>query len=552
MGGVTRAEGRWAAAFAVILSLGLALPYWAAYSAQGEEWRFSGFLFGVEDGNSYIADMRQGAEGAWLFRIPYTSEPQSGALIYLPFLLLGKLAGGAAMHEQLTALFHLARFAAAVAMLLAVYRFLACFTASVPLRRWGTLAVGFGGGFGWILLGTGAYPLEFSSPEAFGFLSLFGLPHLAAARACLLLALAWLVSGGSGSAAKRDGVKIGLALVLAWLFQPLAVVVAWAVAGAYLVLLFLRERIEPTAESAPLRDAAVRALTAAAVTVPLLVYSALAFALDPVLRQWAAQNTLPSPPVWQYLLSYGILLGPALAGAWLARKTYGRWMLPLGWLIVFPILVYLPLPVQRRLAEGFWTALVVLAVHFAERKLAGGARRAAFILGTALLLPAAVFFWGQSFLRAAAPAAPVFLPAAEVHALEWLDANAEPGAVVLSSYAAGNVVPAYTDLIAFIGHGPETLHREQKQALVDIVLDGTLPDGERIAALRESGAHYVLLGPGELEKTPAGIPGCGLVYRADGWDVWKVTEDRHAGVLSAGIQKGTVSNAWTPAKNTPG
>src|SRR4030042_5724369 len=105
MGRVTRSEWRWVLIFAAAASVLPALPYLAAYSAQGEEWRFSGFLFGVEDGISYIADMRQGADGAWLFRIPYTTEPHSGALLSLPFLLLGKLAGGAALHRQMGALF---------------------------------------------------------------------------------------------------------------------------------------------------------------------------------------------------------------------------------------------------------------------------------------------------------------------------------------------------------------------------------------------------------------------------------------------------------------
>ncbi len=522
MGGVTRAEWRWVLLFAVIVSVLLTLPYLAAYSAQGEAWSFSGFLFGVEDGNSYIADMRQGAEGAWLFHIPYTTEPQRGALLYLPFLLLGKLAGGAAMHEQLVALFHLARIAAGIAMLLAIYRFLASFIESVALRRWGLAAAGFGGGFGWILLAKPTYPLEFTSPEAFGFLSLFGLPHLAAARACLLLALAWLVSGGSAAKAKSRGVKIGLVLVLGWFFQPLVVVVAWAVMAAYLALLFVRNRIRRLPASAFLRETLVRVLIAAAITIPPVIYSALSFALDPVLRQWGAQNTLPSPPIWEYLISYSVLLAPALAGAWLAWNEDDRRMLPAGWMLIFPIMIYFPVTIQRRLAEGFWMALVVLALFFVERKLRDWTRRAAFVLCMALLLPAAVFFWGKSILYSLHPAAPVFISTAEVRALEWLDANAEPGAVVIGPYAVENALPAYADLTAFIGHGPETLNLGEKEMLVNIVLDGGRTDDDRIAALRESSAQYVLVGPAKQAEKSAGIPGCELVYREGGWEVWRV------------------------------
>ncbi|HVU13414.1 MAG TPA: hypothetical protein VHD90_19180, partial [Phototrophicaceae bacterium] len=38
-------------------------PYLLAWSKQGSDWKFSGFLFGVEDGNSYLGKMRLGAQG---------------------------------------------------------------------------------------------------------------------------------------------------------------------------------------------------------------------------------------------------------------------------------------------------------------------------------------------------------------------------------------------------------------------------------------------------------------------------------------------------------
>jgi len=525
MGRVSRAEWRWAAAFAAVTAVILTFPYLLAYSSQDGDWRFSGFLFGAEDGNSYIADMRMGAEGAWLFRIPYTSEPQNGALIYLPYLLLGKLAGGTAMHVQLVALFHLARIAAGIAMLLAVYRFLSTFLESIPLRRWGLAAAAFGGGFGWILLARSAYPLEFASPEAFGFLSLFGLPHLAAARALLLLALAWFIEPAPATESKRRGFRIGLALALCWLFQPIAVAVAWAVMAVTIGGMFLRSRWLRKGAADSGRAALIRALAAVALSLPPMLYSAISFTVDPVLRQWSAQNTLPSPPLWEYVLSYGVLLLPALAGAILAWREDDRWLLPIGWMAVFPLLIRLPFTVQRRLADGFWMALIVLALFWVERKLAGRARNAAFVIGMALMLPAAVLFLGGAMLRSASPSEPVFLRVEAVRALAWLDANIDSGAVVLSGFDAGNALPAYADLRSFIGHGPETLHAGEKQILADAVLDGARTDAERLAALQQTGAAYVLVGPAELPGTGAGIPGCELVYREGGWEVWKVVDD---------------------------
>src|SRR5512133_2999907 len=87
------------------------LPYLFAYSQQGASWRFTGFLFGIEDGNSYIAKMLNGTAGAWLFRTPYSALPQNGVLLFFFYILLGKLAAPPGLHDQLVGMFHLTRFA---------------------------------------------------------------------------------------------------------------------------------------------------------------------------------------------------------------------------------------------------------------------------------------------------------------------------------------------------------------------------------------------------------------------------------------------------------
>ena len=181
--------------FAALVMLVTTLPYLLGYFTQGQTERFTGFVFGVEDGNSYIAKMVSGSYGDWLFRTPYTAYPQAGLFIYLPYLLLGKLAAPPGLHEQLVSLYHLFRFFAGMLAILASYDFLAYFIREIRLRRFGVALTCLGGGLGWLLvvLGRsnwlGSLPLDFYSPEAFGFLGLYGLPHIALARALLLWAL---------------------------------------------------------------------------------------------------------------------------------------------------------------------------------------------------------------------------------------------------------------------------------------------------------------------------------------------------------------------------
>ena len=112
-------ERRWAFGFALIVILVTSFPYLLAYQMENEEWVFTGFLFGVEDGNSYVAKMLRGANGEWLFRTPYTTEDQQGVVAFIPYTLLGKMAGGKAIHTQLVVLFHSFRLIGVIAMTLA-------------------------------------------------------------------------------------------------------------------------------------------------------------------------------------------------------------------------------------------------------------------------------------------------------------------------------------------------------------------------------------------------------------------------------------------------
>ena len=81
-------ERRWVLAFAIILMVITTLPYILGYARAGGDWEFTGFVFGVEDGNSYIAKMLSGASGNWLFFSPYTAYPQHGVIAFLPYILL--------------------------------------------------------------------------------------------------------------------------------------------------------------------------------------------------------------------------------------------------------------------------------------------------------------------------------------------------------------------------------------------------------------------------------------------------------------------------------
>jgi len=129
----TRPLKRWLWGFALLTILVTSIPYLIGFAKAGSDWVFTGFVFGVEDGNSYIAKMLSGAAGDWLFCTPYTTQAQNGFLAFLPYILLGKLAGGGALHEQLVVLFHLFRVAGVILYVFATYDFCRIF---LHEKRW--------------------------------------------------------------------------------------------------------------------------------------------------------------------------------------------------------------------------------------------------------------------------------------------------------------------------------------------------------------------------------------------------------------------------------
>jgi len=495
-----RKELNWCLWYALVLAALTTLPYLLAFSAQGESWRFSGFLFAVEDGNSYIAKMLQGASGAWLFRTPYTTYPQGGVLAFLPYLLLGKLASGEALHEQLVVLFHLFRILAIPLAVLGTYRFVGLFVSETKWRRWATLLATAGGGLGWMLLLVpgesllGSGPLEFYSPETFGFLGIYGIPHLVLARALLLFALAaYLEAPGT----KAGAWKSGALLALLALVQPLAVLVGYAVIGAHLLA------SAGAARKAELRKALAPWLKAVGqimlVSAPLVAYLAWSFLKDPYLGIWTEQNVIRSPHPLHYVLAYGALLPLAIAGGRkLAREQGARGLLPIAWVILIPALVYAPHDLQRRLPEGAWVAIVTLAAIglAAWKRKKPNARAIATLLLVVSLPSAALLVCGGAML-ALAPRSPVFVTVDQAGVFESLASRAEIDDVVLASFATSNALPAWAPVRVTVGHGPESARLEDVLPRVNAFYTEDTSDLERQFLLDEFGVRFVFWGPEE-------------------------------------------------------
>ncbi len=500
-------EKRWIVIFACAAMLVTTAPYLVAYARQGADWQFTGFLIGAEDGNSYIAKMMGGSLGAWLFRTPHTTFPQQGLLAFFPYLLLGKLAAEPGLHEQLVALFHLFRIGAGILSILATYDFLSLFLESVVSRRIGTAIACLGGGLGWALVAGGLNPwlgsqsLDFYSPESFGFLELFGLPHLALARACLLCGLVAFLAKDPDRWYNKP-VAGGVFFLLAGFFQPLTALVGWIVIGTDLafaaaIRMVAIKRNQETGWQPWLKQVGVGAWILG-ISSPIVLYNVYTSLTDPFLRGWTAQNIITSPHPLHYLIAYGFIAPPAILGAvFLWRTKRGLAIFSIGWLLIFPILAYAPVNLQRRLPEGIWVVWVALAVAFFESPAGRGRRTARYWF--LLSVPSTAFLILGSLMVTTQPGVPIYRPSAEIQAFSALGEQSGVGDVVLASFQTSNPLPAWTAVTVIVGHGPESIAMpELLPRVAEFYRDDTL-DRDRLAFLQEEKVRFVFWGPFEKQ-----------------------------------------------------
>jgi hypothetical protein len=521
---ISAPEWRFAIVVGCIALLVTSVPYCLAASIATPGRVFGGFVYATEDCYAYLAHMNEGAHGDWLFTLPYTPETHSARLFYLFHLLLGHVAALLPFGDltaRMVWVYHAARWIFGLGLLLTVYRFIAEFTPRVTLRRLAWLMVTFGGGLGWLLVALGqshwlgSPPLDFILPEGFTFLVLYAFPHIALARTLLLWGVLLLLWSWLPNHAPRTThhvfrvpypVLAGAAWLLMGLVVPFYVVVAWAVTGAAWIVLGLRNRRVMWREAG-------QAAIAVLVSCPVVLYSAWVFTTDPVYEVWSAQNLITSPNPLHYLTAYGlplVLAAFALRDVW--REERPMW-LALAWVGVVPLLVYLPFSLQRRLVEGVQIPLSILAAwglwQIANHKSRATNRPIAqspvfnlrpkliTIIVLVMLSLTNILLVAGNCLALRGQPAPIYRGAGEIAALDWLRAQAEPTDVVLSSYETGNYLPARVWARAFVGHGPETVHSDEKRALASRFFDVLTDDGWRYELLIYYGVDYVFWGPAE-------------------------------------------------------
>ena len=490
---VTRREWSWALVAAACIVALASLPYVVAWLVTPTGYQYSGLLINPLDGLSYLAKMGQGAGGAWLFRLPFTSEAHEPVLIYTHYLALGHLAPGGSP-VKLVGIYHLTRVLAGFALLVAVYGAAAVVTPEIRQRRLILLFVGLSSGMGWL---TGGAP-DLAVPEAITFPSLLVNAHFGLTMLLMLLLIFGITLAGASRGWWVIAVVGGGCLTM---IQPYAVPVVGLSAGSWVLLQRVRERRWP-------RISLGRLLVFGMTALPLLLYFLWVTRTNPRIGAWMAQNVTPSPPIGQWLVGYG-LLGPlAAAGVWqLARHSSPAGRLLLCWLGAQLGMMLLPIALQRRLSTGLHMPLAFLAaIGWYQVVLLRRSARRFKLMTTGLLL---IAFPSNLLLMLAGVSAVadrnphLVMTDAQWEAMTWLRENIPPETVVLADEDLGALVPAWGGGARVVyGHPFETLNAQVRLSEINDFYSGVMTADEQIDFLRRFGVQIVIVQGDDLLLPP--------------------------------------------------
>jgi hypothetical protein len=462
-----------AIAISAVFLLTVSAPFISAYSAADSQHVFGGFLLNPIDGNSYLAKMRQGYEGAWTFTLPYAAEPGTGAAINLYYLFLGHAARWLSWGLAFT--FHAARPLGATALCAALWRLLA---RSLPpgQQTWAFALALFGSGLGWLAVAFGGFTSDFWVAEAYPFLAAFANAHFPLGLALQIYLLTPL------RADEKPSSLAPAALLLAVVYP-----FGWAVALAAL----LAHAAFARGLRGDAKPSLIQAAWVLAGGLPAAAYSLWVVNAHPVLAQWNAQNLTPAPPLWDFVVSFSTALVIAVLGAAaLVRERRKEAYVLLAWAAVGITLVYLPLGLQRRFVSGLYVPLAALAVlGLAQWFHQPGRLRIATagLLLVSVLTNVLILLGAAQAARAQEPA--LYLSADETAAYAWLDEHATPGALVLAPPQYGLRLPAYADVRVWYGHPFETIEADERRAEVEAFFDERIDQGQFLA---ENQFDYVL------------------------------------------------------------
>jgi len=452
------------------------------------------------DGNSYLAWMRQGAQGNFLFRNLYTSEAHANSFFHPLFLLMGLISRATSV--PLVIVNYIARFFFQIGLIIVLYKFISMFIKDGAERVLTFLLTVTAGGFGWILL---LFPrlIEVSDAWRLGFwgdantfLAINGYTLYPASWMLLLLTFILLLKAIELNRS-RLAAGAGFAALFLQFVHFYDTLIIFPVMMVYLSLRWFMEK-----DAVWLRRAALKLAIVAAVSLPAPLYNIFVASTNPVFKTFAMRpEKWLSPNIIWVIGAFGFA-GLLAASASLFFFLNHRQTFLVSWIVVFPLIFYAPVPVQSRLIEGVHVVVCILACAFLfvfSGKL--NWNKTAAVLVLALISVPATFIvpfdeiGKLSLARGDGRAG--YLREDYLSAMNWLGENSGSEDVILCDFNTGNYVPAVSGRTVFAGHPEQTIDFSRKVGAVRMFFDENLTSDMRKDLLMSTGATFIIYGPWE-------------------------------------------------------
>jgi len=464
----------------VLVFLLISIPYLAGVISGGNEFVFTGFLSNPLDGNSYLAKMIEGYQGDLSFKLPYSIDPGEGSYIFLFYIFLGHIARFLNVEPMI--IFHLTRIITFIFLYFVLYQFIQHFFEKDREKTWLTfIIVSFGSGMGWLALSLGLKTSDLWVAEAYPFLSVYQNPHFPLSLGLMLLILVhFFRTEGRASFIWIFFSSLVLAIILPFGAVVIGLVIFLEQTWSY----FQKERIQP-----------VKILILMFGSLPVVIYQYYLVNTHPQLIIWNEQNRTPSPPLWDFFLSFSPVL--ILAIIYIATKLksnkFDLFKLLTVWTILGLVIIYLPIGIQRRFMVGYFIPISILAsafiFTFENKKL----RAAGFatLLASSLMTISFILLAGISGIGNHNPL--LFLSKPEAESLKWFKANGFADQVVLADDRMGMFIPAHTFLRVIYGHPFETINAERSREIVEKFFGCEFTPDQADEVVSKFDINYILL-----------------------------------------------------------
>ncbi len=514
---IEKDEWRFVGTVIVFVLVITSLPYLYAYISTPPDKHFMGIMLDVPDHVQYFSWMR---ELTTANVIPNKLTPEANDPIFFNLLwwLLARVSKPLGL--GFAGALQIMRFTATVVFLILAYRLCARLFADRQMRRTAFLVATFTSGFGWVLVllkytvakGELLFPLDLFVAEGNTILGILGYPHFIAAAAYIFVFD--LILQGEEKGQLRYAVAAGLfALFLGWQ-HTYDLISVYGALGAYAGLRLLRDRKFPT-------YLFWTGLIVGLVSAWPALYSVFITSANPLWQEYLAQfsNAGVYTP---NLLHLPVLLGAAFLLAVFTTIKDNPFKLQgvsndelfiNAWFLITFVLVYLPVDYQIHLLNGWQIPIAILAtkglfqyvVPWVERIgqqrgktwTRANIQRGASIVLLLAILPTNVYLLLWRFTELSRHTYPYYYHTDEMEAFSWLEDNANPDDVVLSSLTTGQYIPAWAGTHAFLAHWAATLDYFNKTDMVTAFFTPETTPAARQEILQTYGVDYVLIGPAE-------------------------------------------------------